>query len=203
MPLEMAAPLLPLAVAGGAVAQGVITSAYNAFQADRNRNFQERMSNTSHQREVADLRAAGLNPILSAKHGGASTPSGATAVATAPDVVNSALSAATTAAQIKDLNSAAALKDAQAGDILRTQMHRLGVMSASIDKLIMDGEVSVEQRAKLREEQALIKQQREKLSLDIAHSSYDLSRSKNESEFQETFGGDLVPWIKFFKSMVK
>lgn len=50
---------------------------WSAQQAAIQRDWQERLANTAHQREIADLKAAGLNPVLSAKLQGAAVPSGA------------------------------------------------------------------------------------------------------------------------------
>lgn len=60
--------------------QNALAMQFNAQEAAKSRSWQEYMSNTAHQREIRDLKAAGLNPVLSAMGGnGAAVTSGATA----------------------------------------------------------------------------------------------------------------------------
>lgn len=92
-----------LSAAGGVIANLMTgnrqddVNQFNAQQAQLNRDFQERMSNTAYQRSMADMKAAGLNPILAYQKGGASTPSGSSASGSstpATDVLTPAVSTA-------------------------------------------------------------------------------------------------------------
>lgn len=108
---------MPLASIGSALISGILANrgakAQNraaSAQALRQMQFQERMSSSAHQREVKDLRAAGLNPILSATGGsGASSPGGAQA-----PVVNELTPAVTTALQAAMLRSQFKVANTQA-----------------------------------------------------------------------------------------
>jgi len=60
------------------------TNATNLQIANNQMAFQERMSDTSYQRGMTDMKAAGLNPMLAYSQGGASSPQGASATMIAP-----------------------------------------------------------------------------------------------------------------------
>jgi len=82
---------------------------YNSAEAAANRNFQANQSATSYQRGMADMKAAGLNPMLAYSQGGASVP-----VGSAASFSNNVDSSGSNASHVQSAQAAAAASNASA-----------------------------------------------------------------------------------------
>lgn len=182
----------------------LVTNVWNAREARHNREFQERMSSTAHQREVADLRAAGLNPMLSARGSGASAPGGDRAQM--ENAGSSALQALMMKKQI-------ALVEAQTqGEVARTQGQQVSNqlshsgMTYQLDKMKFDSQsagVSAEQARQLlplavKRAQAEIAQTVSSAEASRARAFLDRQdavRAMNDAEFERLLG-ELSPALR-------
>ena len=145
--------------AAGSIAGGLLGNKAAAKEAEKNRDFQADMSNTAYQRAVADMKAAGLSPMLAYSQGGASQPSGS--MASQQDIVSPAI------------HSGLAAYNAE----LQTKQNEANVANTSADT-----EVKKAQEAKLRAETPdnEVYQQKMRNEMNKLSADYNVSIAQQE-----------------------
>jgi len=163
-------------------------NAANSAQAERQMAFQQYNSDTSWQRGMADMRAAGLNPIFAYKAGGASTPNGAMAV-----MQNE--SAAGIDAFSKVANSAMGLA---------AQKHQLSALAQTAKNLNYQGKLTqsqesltAQQKANLQTQLASAKQQadQEVIRTQMMESTLPVIQAKNKSFLAHPNRYEASQWL--------
>lgn len=139
-------------------------SAASAEAANQQMLFQERMADTAYQRQVADLKQAGINPMLVSRLGGAVTPSGAMPQVFVPQIGSSfsqIASGLSSAAQASKTTTEGEILEqtgfAQARANLEKTVADIGFTAQQTTKLVKDTELVAEQIATEREKPAQVR----------------------------------------------
>lgn len=125
-------------------------NAYNAYEADKNRAWQEQQRKTQYQTAVEDLKAAGLNPMLAYTQGGAKPTSGAQASSVSPPKIENALGNAANSAA----TTAMALNNVMQNKLIQAQINKTdteadNIQADTVNKLDQNPNIRLENKRML------------------------------------------------------
>lgn len=197
----------PLLLAGG---EKIFDTAYDMYQQSQSRDWNEEMASTMHQREVEDLRKAGLNPILSAKGGGSAVQSVPSPQAHNMDLGGKALQSQQLSqqnqlvqAQIQNVQADTRSKLVDANVREKTQGESIEQVREGLYKLRGEADLTYGDMAKL---DRILKQ------LDVEYdikknertsSGLDLFRQKNEADLEKGPAGPASPYLRKLLEIIR
>lgn len=184
----------PMLMAAGMGVGAMGANYENKEAAGRMMGFQERMSNTAHRREMADLYAAGLNPILSAKYGGASTPGGASYIAK-----NVAEASANSGLAIRRQNADLDLIKEQTFQA-QSSAYNLG---ADTDKKNQEMRLIREQVKTEVEKQNHLQSSARSLNATAAIGEETINSVMNKADIDRTSAGKVLRWLNAISESVQ
>ncbi|AZL82674.1 DNA pilot protein [Apis mellifera associated microvirus 1] len=162
------------------------TREFNAAEAQKNRDFQAEQSATAYQRAVADMKAAGLSPMLAYTQGGAGTPGGSTASAQQARVESETAqssqhisAAAMNAAQLMNIRAQTAATAAQAAKTIEeTKNVALEGQRIESDTMLKKGQYGLteQQQRKINQEVEEIIERMKRYPLDRQKIRYELDK---------------------------